>query len=354
MSTVQLPAGTVVEARAVDWPDFGKRYVNLASEDFGARVLSCSNEFFAPAQRCLQSSSPVFITGKFDDNGKWMDGWETQRRRRGGHDFAIIRLAFPGQLKGLDIDTSHFTGNFPPAASVHACRSATPPDDSTQWTEVLAATTLSGDAHHFIALPDDDRVWTHLRLSIFPDGGIARFRVYGQPVQDWSALDPAALHEISALHMGGRIVSYSDAHYGTPFRMLMPGRGVNMGDGWETRRRREPGYDWCVIQLGHAALIEKIEVDTAHFRGNYPERVSVHAGFCIGLTDDAVTTQAMFWSELLPEQITGMHEQHLYDLEVITQVGPVTHVRVNMFPDGGISRVRIWGRLDGDLIRGAS
>lgn len=354
MATVQLPSGTVVEARTADWPGFAKRYVNLASEDFGAQVLSCSDEFFASAQRCLQASSPVFIAGKFDDNGKWMDGWETQRRRQGGHDFAIIRLAFPGQLKGLDIDTSHFTGNFPPAASVHACHTTTSPDSSTKWTEIVATTSLLGDAHHFIELLDDDRVWTHLRLSIYPDGGVARFRAYGQPVQDWSILDQGGLHEVSALHMGGRIVSYNDAHYGTPFRLLMPGRGVNMGDGWETRRRREPGYDWCIIQLGRAALIQKIEIDTAHFRGNYPDRVSVQAGFCKALTDDAVTTQAMFWPELLSEQTTQMHEQHIYDQDVIKPLGPVTHVRVNMFPDGGISRVRIWGRLDAALRKGTS
>ena len=184
MSVVQSPSGTVIEARPAERPDFAQRCLNLASEDAGARVLACSDEFFADAQRCLQSSSPVFVVGKFDDNGKWMDGWETRRRRQGGHDFAIVQLAFPGRITGLDIDTSHFTGNFPPAASVQACHSASPPDTSTSWTEIVPSTPLSGNAHHFIGLVDDDRVWTHLRLNIYPDGGVARFRAYGQPVVD--------------------------------------------------------------------------------------------------------------------------------------------------------------------------
>lgn len=348
MVAVQLPAGTIIEAKTVDWPWFAQHYLNLASEDAGARVVWCSDEFFAAAQRCLQSSSPVFIVGKFDDHGKWMDGWETQRRRQGGHDSMVVQLAYPGKLKGLDIDTSHFTGNFPPAVSVQACQSIHDPDDSTQWTEIVPSRSLSGDAHHFIGLPDDPRTWTHVRLNIYPDGGIARLRVYGVPVVDWSREDASVLHEVSALHLGGRIVAYNDAHFGTPFRLLAPGRGLNMGDGWETRRRREPGFDWCVIELGHPVTVEKIEIDTAHFKGNYPDRVSVHGASCTAMTDEALTTQAMFWPELLPQQVMQMDMQHIYGIDAIRPVGPVTHVCVNMFPDGGISRIRIWGRLHVD------
>lgn len=344
MAGINMPVGTVINADAIELPGFATRHVNLASEDFGAQVLSCSDEFFASAQRMLQSSEPVFIVGKFDDHGKWMDGWETQRKRTGGHDSAIIRLGMAGSIKALDIDTSHFTGNFPPAASVQACNSASDPDDATVWTDLVPATSLAGNSHHFIEL-DDDRVWTHLRLHIYPDGGVARFRVYGQPACDWSSQDPDAIYEVSALKHGGRIVGYNNAHFGTPFRLIMPGRGVNMGDGWETRRRREPGYDWCIIELGHAAIVEKIEVDTAHFKGNYPDRVSIQAAHVEESTDQSLITQAMFWPELLGEQKTEMDKQHFYDGAEVRSLGPVTHVRVNMFPDGGISRVRIWGRL---------
>ena len=344
MAKPNLPTGTVVDADPVDLPAFAIRHANLASADFGARVLSCSDEFFASADRMLQSSEPVFIVGKFDDHGKWMDGWETRRRRNGGYDHAVIRLGLPGVIKGLDINTSHFTGNFPPAASVQACSIAGDPDDGTEWTEIVPARSLQGNAHHFIEL-QDDRSWTHLRLNIFPDGGVARLRVYGQPACDWESRDANALYEVSALENGGRIVAYNDAHFGVPFRLIMPGRGVNMGDGWETRRRREPGYDWCLIELGHAAIVEKIEVDTAHFKGNYPDRVSIQAASVGESTDQSLVTQAMFWPELLGEQKTEMDKQHFFEGEQIRDLGPVTHVRVNMFPDGGISRVRIWGRL---------
>lgn len=347
MAVPNLPAGTVVNAPLVtDPPSFAVRYANLASADFGARVVACTDDFFGEADRMLQSSDSVFIVGKFDDHGKWVDGWETQRRRQGGHDYAVVRLGLPGVVKGLDIDTSHFTGNFPPAASVHACYHSgeDAPGDHASWVEILPATALSGGSHHFLPI-DSDQPWTHLRLSIYPDGGVARFRVYGQPQCDWGSLDADALHEVSALAAGGRIVSYNDAHFGVPFRLIMPDRGVNMGDGWETRRRRDPGYDWCIVELGHAAVVEKIEVDTAHFKGNYPDRVSIQAALVKEGTDQSITTQAMFWPELLPPQKTEMHKQHFYSGEQIQSLGPVTHVRLNMFPDGGVSRLRIWGKL---------
>src|SRR5690606_4272014 len=246
-----------------------------------------------------------------------------------------IKLGLPGVIKGLDIDTTHFSGNYPPAASVQVCYSPdSSPGEDTQWTELVRATTLSPSSHHFIEV-EDERPWTHLRLNIFPDGGVARLRVYGQPAADWSSRDPNELYEVSALANGGRIVGYNDAHFGTPFRLIMPGRGVNMGDGWETRRRREPGYDWCIVELGHAATIEQIEIDTAHFKGNYPDRVSIQAGHMATSTDEALITQAMFWPTLLPEQKTHADTQHFYEEGAVQALGPVTHVRVNMFPDGG-------------------
>ncbi len=346
MASINAPVGTIIQAEAYNPADFATRYTNLASEDFGAKVIECTDEWFAAAQRMLQDSEPVFIVGKFDDHGKWMDGWETRRRRNGGHDTAIIKLAFAGTIKGIDINTSHFTGNYPPSAAVEACYSPDKnPDAQTTWTEIVPAASLQGNSHHFFDI-NHQQVWTHLRLHIYPDGGVARFRVYGQPAVDWSTISPTELVEVSALAYGGRIIGFNNAHFGTPFRLIMPGRGVNMGDGWETRRRREPGYDWCILELGHAAVIEKIEIDTAHFKGNYPDRVSIQAANISQMTDQSIITNAMFWDELLPTQKTEMDKQHFYDQNQINaSLGPVTHVRVNMFPDGGISRVRLWGRL---------
>lgn len=344
MATPNLPVGTIVDAPAVELPTFATRHPNLASASLGATVQSCTDQFFAEAKRMLQDSEPVFIVGKFDDHGKWMDGWETRRRRNGGHDFAIVKLGLPGTIKGLDINTSHFTGNFPPAASVHVAHCEGEPAEDTQWVELVPARSLQGHSHHFVDI-DDLRVWTHVRLSIFPDGGVARLRVYGQPDSNWDQRDPNQSYEVSALANGGRIVAYSDAHYGTPTVILHAGRGVNMGDGWETRRRREPGNDWIIIELGHAVTVDKIEIDTAHFKGNYPDRVSVQGARVAESTDQSLVTQSMFWPTVLGEQKTEMDKQHFFEGDAIQFKEAVSHVRVNMFPDGGISRVRIWGRL---------
>jgi allantoicase len=184
-----------------------------------------------------------------------------------------------------------------------------------------------------------------LRLQIFPDGGIARLRVHGIPTREWSASEKSKEIELSALKYGGRIIAYNDAHYGNVSSLLSEGRGRNMGDGWETRRRREPGNDWCVIALAQPGRIRKIEVDTAHFKGNFADRVSIQAARVVGGTDSSLKTQAMFWQTLLPEQKLQMDLQHYYEAE-IADLGPVTHVRFNMFPDGGVSRLRLWGVLE--------
>lgn len=350
MTAASLPAGTFIEARPVDLPDFAQKYVNLALDDLGATVVSCSDEFFGAAKRCLQWASPVFVAGKFDANGKWMDGWETRRRRGPGHDHAVIRLAGLGRIHGLDIDTSHFSGNHPQAASVEACRCISELDSCLQWTRLLDPVPLSPDSHHFFPI-DCEEAWTHVRLNIYPDGGVARFRVYGQMSPGWSMLSLENAHEVSGLALGGRVLSWSDAHFGAPMRLIMPGRGVNMGDGWETRRRRSPGHDWCVIALGHPVEVTRLEIDTAHFKGNHPQAVSVQAAYCAGLPEAAITSDAMYWPELLSRQPTEPDHQHFFEGSALASLGPVSHVRVNQYPDGGISRIRVWGRLVPDLAK---
>jgi len=322
-------------------PDFARLWVDLAQPRLGAAVIHATDEFFAPKERMIDPAPAVFIPGKYDDNGKWMDGWESRRRRGPGHDHCTIRLGRPGVIKGVDIDTSHFTGNYPPAASLEACRSDGDPDATTRWTEILAANNLTGNAHHFRAVKDD-RIWTHLRLHIYPDGGVARLRVYGQVHCDWGAQDKGRLVDLAALENGGRAIACNNQHYGSPQNLLAPGRGVNMGDGWETRRRREPGHDWAILALGHRGGIRRIEVDTAHFKGNYPDRCSIQAADVDGGTEDSLVTQAMFWPILLPEQKLQMDRVHDFESE-IADIGPVTHIRLNIIPDGGVSRLRLWG-----------
>jgi allantoicase len=293
--------------------------------------------------RMLEPQPAVFIAGKYDDHGKWMDGWETRRKRLNGHDWAVVRLARRGVIHGVDLDTSHFTGNYPPAASMEGCDCEGDPNASTTWTEILPSVNLQGNNHHYHALAGD-KPFTHIRLHIYPDGGIARLRIYGQPQRDWSRASRSELIDLASVENGGYVVGANNQHFGLASTMLMPGRGVNMGDGWETRRRREPGNDWCVIALGQPGTIEKIEVDTCHFKGNYPDRCSIQAAHVVGGTESSLITQSMFWPTLLPEQKLQMDLQHYFEHE-IAKLGAITHIRYNMHPDGGTSRLRLWGKL---------
>lgn len=326
-------------------PDFIDQWINLAQPRLGAEVVSCSDDFFAECSRMLNPDAPQFIVGKFDDNGKWMDGWETRRRRNGGYDNAIVKLGLPGEIKGVDIDTSHFTGNFAPAASLEACFSLAPADENSDWQTLIPSTSLQGNSHHYFDI-ENNGCFTHIRLNLYPDGGVARLRVHGRVISDVATLDSNARHNLAAVELGARAIAWNDAHFGAVENLLNPGKGINMGDGWETRRRREPGYDWCIVELGHAGSIEAVKLDTAFFKGNYPDRCSIQAARVGAGTKESIITQSQFWDELLPPQKLEMDSEHDFESEVL-DIGPVTHVRINIFPDGGLSRVRLLGRIDG-------
>jgi len=332
---------SITYAKPVELPEHLRRYTNLADPRLGTHIVACSDEFFAEASRMLQRQPAIFVADKYDDNGKWMDGWETRRKRHAGYDWCIVRLGVPGRVSGVDIDTSFFTGNYPASASLEACYAPDEVlDEHTVWTEILPNQTLSPDQHH-VSLIKHDTVITHLRLNIYPDGGIARLRVYGQVMHETATSGEV---DLIALAQGGRVVAYSDAHYGHPENLLSPGRGINMGDGWETRRRRSPGHDWCIIALGQAGRVSRIEIDTAHFKGNFPAFCSIQAVYVEQATDAQLIPQSMFWQPLLPDQPLQMDHIHSYLSEILAHER-ISHVRINMIPDGGISRVRLWGQV---------
>ena len=320
-----------------------KAYVDLAQPRLGAEVVFATDDFFAAKERMIDPKSPVFIEDKFDDNGKWMDGWESRRKRVAGHDFALIKLGLRGKIKGFDIDTSHFTGNYPPEVSIEACDSDQRHPDDQDWLEICAKTPLQGDSHHYIEV-SDERAFTHLRLHIYPDGGIARLRVYGQVLPDWQKLDQTKLIDLLGVENGGRALVCNDEHFGSMHNLNAPGRGINMGDGWETARRRRPGNDWVVLALGHVGDIGSIEIDTAHFKGNYPDRVSILATNAEAGALDLNPEKTQSWEVLLPEAKLEMDKQHLFT-ELNPDIGPITHIRMNIFPDGGVSRVRLLGHI---------
>ncbi len=324
-------------------PEFVQRFVNLADARLGATALATSDDFFAAKERMLNPEPAQFIAGKYDTNGKWMDGWESRRKRGAGHDWCTVRLARPGIVHGVDLDTSHFTGNYPPAAALESCCLAEgDPDADTQWLPLLPAVNLLGNRHHYVPV-STPLPCSHLRVNLYPDGGLARLRVYGVPTFDANSQDADGLVDLISALNGGSIVASNNQHFGFASNLLLPGRGVNMGDGWETRRRREPGNDWCIIALAKPGSIAAIEVDTCHFKGNYPDRCSLQAASNAGGTRESLVTQSMFWPVLLAEQKLQMDHQHHFRSEIVAHA-PISYVRFNIFPDGGVSRLRLRGR----------
>lgn len=320
------------------------KWSNLADARIGSKAVFTTDDFFAPKERMLSHETPVFVTNKYDDNGKWMDGWESRRKRIPGHDFCVVRLGLPGIIKAIDIDTSHFTGNFPPEASVEACWSDDERVENADWVEIVPKMTLKGDIHN-IATVDDERVFNYIRLNIFPDGGVARLKVFGMGRKDWSDVEDGGLIDLVAMGNGGRAVSWTDAHFGNPANIITPGRGANMGDGWETRRRREPGNDWAILRLGRRGKITRVEIDTAHFKGNYPDRFSLSGVLLEDNGDNDLGKAADSWPVLLAPQKLEADSVFVFDVEV-ADIGVINHVRLDIYPDGGVSRLRLFGAPD--------
>jgi allantoicase len=320
--------------------------VDLASDRLGGRVVAASDEFFAPKERVILAETPVWREGEYTDRGKWMDGWETRRRRDllpgepgfdGAHDWCIVQLGVRGQIRGVDVETTHFTGNFPESCALDACvatNAATASDlDRVPWQSAVERRALRGGSHNVFDVAAADA--THVRLRIFPDGGVARLRVYGDVTPDWEALRRESEIDLAALVHGARVVDSSDMYFGRRDNLIMPGPARGMADGWETRRRRTPGHDWAVVRLGARGTIARVEVDTRHFKGNAPAACSL----------DVCTEAAPgdHWQELLPRTPLQADSRHGFD-KTLRSMGGATHVRLNIFPDGGVARLRLFGR----------
>lgn len=304
--------------------------VDLASARYGGEVIWCNDEFFAASANLVNPAPPVWKEGEFTEAGKWMDGWETRRRRDEGHDSCVIRLGLPGIVGSITVDTSHFTGNFPEAFSVDAC--GAPPErlDEAEWVEVIPRTTLSGDALASFAVDDGHRV-THVRLNIYPDGGVARLRVEGEPVPAQDRVCPdAGLVDLADATLGGQCLEASDAHFSSPANLVSPTEPEGMWDGWETARRRGPGHDWAIVTLGLPGSVTAVDVDTRHFKGNSP-----------GWVDLETSYRGSEWEPACPRAEVGPHRVNQVEL-----ARPVLadRVRLNIYPDGGVARLRVWGR----------
>jgi allantoicase len=316
--------------------------INLAAPDLGGAVIQVSDDFFAAAKRMLSVTEPQFHDDLYDENGKWMDGWESRRKRTPGHDFCVLRIC-PGVIYQLIIDTSHFTGNFAPAASVEAASTTGDPGLDTQWYEILPMTELNGNSNRLLPI-EDRRSWTHLRLNIFPDGGIARLRVNGVPDQPGGFSALAQWSDLVCRDNGGTAVACNDMHYGDMANLTKPGNAANMGDGWETRRRRKPGNDWVILKLGSVGHIRRVEIDTDFFKGNNPAACSLR-GTLLGEGDPV--SQSASWPVILPRVALGPDQLQVFQRE-LQEIGCIDHVRLDIFPDGGVARLRLLGEPDGD------
>lgn len=350
--------------------------IDLASERLGGQAISCTDDFFAEKENLLKPGRGIFIADKYTDRGKWMDGWESRRKRVPGHDWCIIKLGASGVIRGVDIDTNFFLGNHPPHASIEACNM---PGDATaetleevQWTEILPKSPLAPGSQNFYKI-ESDTIWTHIRLHIYPDGGVARLKVYGEVYKNWDAVSESETIDLAAATNGGKSILCNDMFFSHMDNLIMPGRGVNMGDGWETKRNRTPNNrDWVIVKLAHRGNINKILIDTCHFKGNYPDTCSIEGidietvdvgASSMGLTrsetiplsgsleietidTDSINVNSpdIVWTQVLNKEKLQADHEHYFEKEIVNQ-GPFTHVRLNIFPDGGVSRMRLFGNI---------
>ena len=315
--------------------------IDLTAEQLGGAVVAANDEFFAPKEAMLKSTPAEWREGVYTERGKWMDGWETRRRREPGHDWAIIRLGVPGVVRGVVIDTSFFRGNYPEQASIDACAvPGSPPADeliNAPWFELLPKVALTGDTRNEFPVESDARV-THLKLNIYPDGGVARFRAFGDVRSDERSLEGDAV-DLAAMENGGYVLLCSDMFFGHRQNLILPGRSTHMGNGWETKRRRGPGHDWTIVRLATRGIIHRIELDTDHYKGNAPAACNVDT--CDADASQSFDATSEVWLETLPRTPLQPHTRHVFDTLVRA---PATHARLNIYPDGGVARLRLIGR----------
>ena len=327
-----------------DMPAF-TRYPDLASRDLAGSVVSANDELFAPRQNLIMPGHPVHAVDAFGHTGKVYDGWETRRRRDPGHDWAVIRLGVPGIVHGVVVDTAFFKGNYPPYVSIEATSVEGYPEatglDALTWETIVSRAEARGDTENYYPVSHPGR-WTHIRLTIYPDGGVARLRVHGEVV-----LDPRFVlssTDLLGLENGGRLVDTSDAFYSSPANLILPSRARLMGEGWENARRRGPGNDWALFQLGVRGEPTQVEVDTSYFIGNAPGAVRVTAAdAAAGPIEDPAA-----WWDLVPRTPVIVDTRHRF---LVPQRRAATHLRLDVYPDGGLTRLRCFGEVPGDVRR---
>jgi allantoicase len=319
------------------------KMINLADPKIGSKVIFRTDEFFAPAHRILKTDNPIFKEGLFDKHGKWMDGWETRRRRSKGYDYLILKLGKPGRIFNVDIDTTHFNGNQPTYASVDGCFSKNKPNKNTKWFKVFSKKKLGPNKNHNFASKNRS-IFNYIRLNIFPDGGVARIRLYGKINMEKINLNKKNINLTSVLN-GASIIGCNNEHFGRAENTIAPGKAKNMGDGWETRRSRGKNFDWLIIKFGKSGLIKKLEIDTHHFKGNYPDTCSIQtANIVKNVSNNFIVKNSKKWKYILNKSKLSANKKHVFK-KFLFKRNKENLLKINIYPDGGISRIRAFGNF---------
>jgi len=317
--------------------------IDLAQSRLGTRVVYKTDEFFADSKRIINPWPPVFKEGVFDQHGKWMDGWETKRKRTKGHDYLILKLGKPGKVSKVDIDTSYFNGNQPSKVSLEACFSKKKlPNKNSNWISILNKKTTKPNSHHYFSIKNKS-TFTHIKLNIYPDGGIARLRVYGS--MEVKKKFGKKKTNLTSILNGAVPIACNNEHFGRAENILAPGSGKNMGDGWETRRSRGKNFDWLILKCASPGTISNIQIDTHHFKGNYPDKCSIQASYIKDkIKSTAIITKSKKWGLLLNKVKLYAHKKHNFQNDLMKNK-KINYIKINIFPDGGISRIRVFGKV---------
>ena len=316
--------------------------IDLAQPRLGSKVIFKTDDFFASANRIIDPSAPVFKEGLFDKNGKWMDGWESRRKRSAGHDYLIIKLGKPGSISKVDVDTSHFNGNQPSMISIDACNSKSNNIKNFRWKTLVSKKKTKANSSHIFKTSSKSIV-THIRLNIFPDGGVARLRLYGSISRENHNFGEKTINLASLLD-GASVIACNNEHFGKAENILAPGKAKNMGDGWETRRRRDKGFDWLILKSIEGEMINKIEISTHHFKGNFPSHCSLQAAYIpTKKSSSSIVNSSNNWKTLMNKTTLKANKTHTFK-NTLMKKNKINFIKINIYPDGGISRFRIFGK----------
>ena len=319
---------------------FTNGLIDLAQPRLGSKIIYKTDDFFASANRIISPTNPIFKEGVFDKNGKWMDGWESRRKRTSGYDYIILKLGKPGTISKIDVDTSHFNGNQPSMISVEGTYSHSNKIKQFKWKSILLKKKTKANSHHFF-YTKNEKIFTHIKFNIFPDGGVARLRLYGSIAKSKNFKNKRV--NLASLLDGASVVACNNEHFGKAENILAPGKAKNMGDGWETRRRRDKGHDWLILNSIDGNDIDKIEISTHHFKGNFPNHCSLQAAYLSSKSSKQIVKSSNKWKFLLKSSKLSSNKNHTFK-NFLMKKERINYIRINIFPDGGISRFKIFGK----------